>query len=130
MTGSGHLDFDSFAHRHPCSYVIIFDLADDLAAAQLGAIGKCGRKLIMHLVPAGDYATGLVRTSSTAQFHFRFSAPEDADRFASAMGCTFTEGLNDPATRCVSFDQRIYDRLRSVAEKPSSGQRTRAARAL
>lgn len=110
--GSCLLDFDSFTRRHGKGHLIAVALPTDFRPADLNWLGRCLRKLIDSLPPAGDYATGMVRTVDDAQFHCRFADAEDARATGACLGARPTAAGGFATQRRILLNEALFAELR------------------
>jgi len=114
-----HLDLVTFGQLHPMSHVVVGVVSGSFAASDFAALRRHLRRLIESLDIAGDYATGLVRTSESTEIHCVFERAEDADRLDGWM----KERFHEPTGRWqFAIDDALRQALRTAAG-PTNGRR-------
>jgi hypothetical protein len=102
------LDFDAFDRAHPQAYRVVGHIDDTFQQGEFATLGRCLRSVLAGMTAAGDHAMGIVRTAGGAEFHFRFSRREDAERLAS---CLAQRGATFSAERHFVVDEALFNSL-------------------
>lgn len=117
------LDFDTFerVHAEAARVVGVMDGAA-FAQADFATLGRCFRKILASSGCADSHATGIIRKGGAAEFHFRCSRLDDAERLVAGLVARGVALSGDPPHWRFIVDGELFNKLIGASDRRAKGR--------